>query len=670
MHRTGTGDPVGGQTIQYADSGVAAARFEPIHAMFQNAVKHARDQPALVLEPVNADDSDGGAVVVTWKQYYDQSLAAGRSLMAQNLAASDSIALIGEKCLNFLYAYFGAMMVGCLPVCLQNPLVTDHKRVLADLQPSVVFLDSPKGLKSVLGLRNTMPFMKNIVICRGLIPPVVKTAHRDFVLSWDEFIEKAGWVTADMVIERQAQVQVENCATVVFTSGSTQQARGVMLSHDTLQFTASSFIDTQEWASERGMTMRGVSHGHLSSIYTQLYDLVLPLVFTGLNIGNFCVHVPSVDVNYNLPALFRLVKATRPTMVFGTPDFWELVAIVLKGQSALGKLNSPTAGVISPRASGATSPRGSVSVPNELAVMGLDRCKLALWGDRSWKSSTLNYFREIGFDLLECYGLTECCGLAICSSKAKNAVSSCGARLKGTELRVSRKADRDDVGTGELLLRGRHVMMGYYRFPSLTKDAIDSAGWLRTEDIGQLDEGGMLYFLSKCSESVQNSSGEYVSLCRIEDGIRAVCPYVGTVVAFGENRDFNICIVYLKTRRDPQSGVSTEDLDAEAAAVNPDVRTTSGARSDKTWQQVVARAIQQYNSSPHCLAPTHKVSRFAFMQSEPTVDGGELSIGSKLRRGAIVEKYHLVLDRLYSAGSKSGGEKPTTPRMARSNTII
>ena len=677
MHRRGTADPSGGQSIQYAESGVGSAHFEPLHVMFQNAVKLSGDQPALVVEPASADDSEGGATTVTWKTYYDNSLAVGRSLMAQNLAPADSIALIGDKCLQFFYAYVGAVMVGCLPVALQAPNVADHKRVLADLQPTIVFLDSPKGLKGVLGLRNTSPFMKNIVVCRGLIPPVVKTAHRDFVLSWDEFVEKAGWVTGDMVIERQAQIQVENCATVVYTSGCTQQARGVMLSHDSLQFTASSFIDTQDWATQRNKPMRGISHGHLSSIYTQLYDLILPVVFTGLRLGNFCVHVPSVDVTGNLPALFRLIKATRPTLVFGTPDFWELVAVILRGSSTLGKLSSPANNTPTNRAGSApralVSPRG-ITASNEIVNIGLDRCELALWGDRAWKSPTMSYFHEIGFDLLESYGLTECCGLAICSTPTRSGFASCGIRLKGTELRIVRKNERDDVGNGEMLLRGRHVMMGYYRFPSLTKDAIDASGWLHTSDIGQLDEGGLLYFVSRSSEFVQSSKGDNIGLSRIEDGIRSVCPYVSTVVAFGENKDFNICMVYLKTRRDAQTGLPTDDLDAEAAAVNPDIRTTAGARSDKTWQQVIARAIQQYNNGPQCLNGEHKVSRFAFLQSEPAIEGGELCVGSKLRRGAIVEKYHLVLERLYSAGSSSkaaaGGEKPTSPRMTRSQTTL
>jgi hypothetical protein len=91
------------------------------------------------------------------------------------------------------------------------------------------------------------------------------------------------------------------------------------------------------------MAMRGISHGHMSSIHTQLYDLVLPVVFTGLGIGNFCVHMPVSDVYYNLPGLCRLIQATKPTMVFGTPDFSELVAMILRGNSAVGKLGSPSA---------------------------------------------------------------------------------------------------------------------------------------------------------------------------------------------------------------------------------------------------------------------------------------------------------------------------------------
>jgi long-subunit acyl-CoA synthetase (AMP-forming) len=190
-------------------------------------------------------------------------------------------------------------------------------------------------------------------------------------------------------------------------------------------------------------------------------------------------------------------------------------------------------------------------------------------------------------------------------------------------------------------------MMGYFKFPSMTRETISGEGWLSTSDIGQVDESSFMYFNSRTVDVVTNFHGEYVSLTRLEEGVAAQCPALSYVVAFGAKRKNNICLVSLKTKKDADTGRFTDILDGDASKVNPDIVTATAARSDPGFQQLISKAISAYNSSGACLNAAHKVARFAFFPAEPSYESEELTVTQKLKRHFVAEKFSSVIERLY-----------------------
>jgi long-chain acyl-CoA synthetase len=252
------------------------------------------------------------------------------------------------------------------------------------------------------------------------------------------------------------------------------------------------------------------------------------------------------------------------------------------------------------------------------------RLRFFVSGSAPLMRDVAEFFHAAGILILEGYGLTETSAASCVNLPERYRFGTVGPPLPGTELRIA-----DD---GEVLVRGRGVMRGYHRLPELTREAL-SDGWLRTGDIGVLEDG-FLRITDRKKELIKTSGGKYVAPQAIEGKLKAICPYLAQVVVHGDNRPYCTALVTLDAdalgQWAKEQGLPQKPL-ARLAEL-PAVR------------ELLQRDLDRLNAG---LASFETIKRFAILPVEFSPESGELTASLKLKRRAVEAKYRAQLDALY-----------------------
>ena len=349
-------------------------------------------------------------------------------------------------------------------------------------------------------------------------------------------------------------------------------------------------------------------------------------------------------IDGRLDRLPENLLALRPTMVCGVPRAFEKIrAAVLQTVSesgAPGRALARWAFRVATAALRAERAGRSPGLPLSLARAFADRLVLgkvrAAFGGRlrffvcgSAPLSPLveEYFAALGIPILEGYGLTETSAATHVNLPSQVRPGTVGPALRGVEARIA--------PDGEVLLRGPWVTRGYHGLPEATREAIDEDGWLRTGDVGRIDEHGHLVITDRKKDLIKTAGGKYVAPQEIEGLVKALCPQVAHVVVHGDRRPYVTALVALDpallrawAARWGLAAVAPEDLPR-----HPEV------------ERLVAAAVERANAK---LPRFAKVRRFAILAEELTEAAGELTPSQKVRRTAVEARHRGLLDALYA----------------------
>jgi len=226
-----------------------------------------------------------------------------------------------------------------------------------------------------------------------------------------------------------------------------------------------------------------------------------------------------------------------------------------------------------------------------------------------------------------------------------------GSAVPPAEIRIDHVPSRDKPGEGEICYRGRHIMMGYMKDEAKTKEAIDPHGWLRSGDVGLLDNDGLLHITGRIKELIITAGGENIAPVPIEDKLKELCPAISNVMMVGDKRKFNVCILTLKTQLDPDTGVSTGSLVGDAARIS-DARTDKEAieesmRKGSTWDTYLSAGLHELNTR-HSVSNAQRIQKYSIVEKDFSERGGELTATLKLKRSVAAEKYKEVIDAMYA----------------------
>ncbi|MGH2978091.1 MAG: AMP-dependent synthetase/ligase, partial [Solirubrobacterales bacterium] len=252
------------------------------------------------------------------------------------------------------------------------------------------------------------------------------------------------------------------------------------------------------------------------------------------------------------------------------------------------------------------------------------RLQLALTGAAPIGRDVLEFFDACGVLVLEGYGLTETCAAATLNTPAGFRFGTVGRALPGADVAIA--AD------GEVLLRGDNVFGGYYRDEPATRDTF-ADGWLRSGDLGALDEDGYLRITGRKKDIIITSSGKNITPTNIETELRGR-PWISQAVVYGDNRPYLVAVLTLDRDEAPAL--------AARLGIEPDVAAMA---RDERVRQALQAEVDEANRH---FARIEQVKRFAVLDRDLTQADGELTPTMKVKRSLVYDRYREVFDRLYA----------------------
>jgi len=352
-------------------------------------------------------------------------------------------------------------------------------------------------------------------------------------------------------------------------------------------------------------------------------------------------------------SLINTLKAVRPTVFFGVPRVWEKFADAMKAKapkptSFKGKVakfaKSCAAAKYAAAADEKKDPNSFFARQISGAVvgkikeaLGLDRVKFFGTGAAPISVDVLKYFGSLDINILELFGMSEATGPTNLSTQKSFTVGKCGAAMPGTETMC------DDKAGGEICFRGRNIMMGYMYNDEATKKTIDDDGWLRSGDVGTLDDRGHLKITGRIKELIITAGGENVAPVLIEDAIKKHLPCVSNAMVVGDQRKFLAVLLTLKVAM-TDDGASTDALVGPAKLEG--CTTVAEAKASEAYQKILDDGLKAANKD--AISRAQCVQKFVLLDDDFTQDGGELTPTMKLKRAVTVKKHAAAIDGLYA----------------------
>ncbi|MGC1380054.1 MAG: long-chain fatty acid--CoA ligase [Candidatus Baltobacteraceae bacterium] len=533
------------------------------------------------------------------------------------LGAGDRVALVSHNCVDWVVCDFATFFAGCVVVPIYPAQALDHtahilqhsgaKLVFVDRAETLAHLresgaDVPPAIQFEPGSETSLAAFES----RGA---AIKTAHPELPGTYE------------------ATLVPDDLAVLIYTSGTTGPPKGVMLSHDNLVFDSQVAL----WCG-----FEGIEGGRdvLSVLpYSHIYEHVLIYIYLLAKVRYFICHDPN--------QLLEDLLDVRPVEMTAVPRIFDRVLAGVKGQALRegglrAKLVPWALGVGREYARAKTFGDGpgpglalQYAVAKRLvlgkvrAALGLDRAKFLTSGSAPLHIDTAMTFLGMGVPIMQGYGLTETSPVASVSRLSANEYGAVGRPIVGTEVTIA--------PDGEVLVKGRNVMQGYYHDPIATAAAIVD-GRLHTGDIGEVDAAGFVHITDRKNEIFKSSTGKWISPARVEASIKRSI-YVAQAMVTGSGRPHPIALICpnwpLVRLEFP---ALPPGLPVEALATRDDVR---------------AFLSREVRHQTHALASYEQIRQIIVVPHEFSIEGGELSPSMKIKRRVVETRFAREIDLAY-----------------------
>jgi len=588
--------------------------------LLSNAEKYA-NEPAL-----SSKDSAGNWDTTTWSEFSAYTMDVAKSLMSMGFESGDNLSIYSYNRKEWYAAYAAANMAGGAAVGVYHTCSPEEVDwVVGNSDSKVVFVgnnpmdggDPSKMCSNRLNaVMDGLEKVEMAVIMDG-----VEMDHEK-AISWSDFIAMGAEVEDSAVTERIAAVKPDDVASLIYTSGTTGNPKGVVLTHDNMDFEIGEVHKLVTFNQGEGY----VSWLPCAHVFGQLADNHIWI--------RDAIHMRVVD---NPLHSIDYCKEVNPHLFIGVPRIYEKVYsnLVAGLGSKVGWLKLPIL--------------GNIVRKKAKAKIGFTNLKFAITGAAPINPDILHLFHDLGIPIYEGYGMTETSAGATLGYAGANKIGSVGKPLSGTELRI---ADPDEGGNGEIQFRGRHVMAGYYRNPEATADTMTEDGWLKSGDLGKIDSDGFVYVTGRLKEIYVSSAGKNIAPLVIEETMKSI-PVISQCMLIGDNRKYCSALFTLdvgailrdvhgldgatEVPKDP-----SEQL-AKLAELGHDLSEYTAVGSDIHNQlEASVAGLNQKFSNPE------QIKKFTVLPRDLGVDQGELTPTLKIRRKQIRENWAAEIEAMYS----------------------
>ncbi len=558
---------------------------------------------------------------------YRDVKCAALGMETLGISAGDTVAILSDNRPEWLVADFGCVMARAVSVPLYPVLPGEQlSYMLRDSEARAIFVSTDEQLAKIREIRSEIPSLEHVIVFGD------SEDREPGIMSFAELLALGEPLAAerpdDEYRENALATDPHDLLTILYTSGTTGQPKGVMLTHNNLVSNVRSVLAVFD-IGERDISLS-----------------VLPLchIFERMA-GHYTMFTAAVTICYaeSLEKLGDNFVETRPTVMTLVPRGYEkLFARVeekaRQGGPAKEKLLRWAIDVggrhLDRRlASQKTGPWLSLQyrVADRLVFSKLrkatgGRIRFFVSGGAPLNPALAHFFLSAGLTVVEGYGLTETSPVISFNTADDIRLRTVGRPIAGVEVAIAED--------GEILTRGPHVMKGYYKMPEATAAAITPDGWFHTGDVGELVDGQYLKITDRKKDLIVTAGGKNIAPQPIENRVKTN-PYVSEVIMVGDRRKFPVLIIAPNftaleswARSRSISWASREELVREPRVVEFLEGEILGGLGD--------------------LARFERPKRIALLPRELTIDMGEITPSLKVKRRVIESKYRDVIEHLYS----------------------
>ena len=569
---------------------------------------------------------EGKWIPVKFREATDmvEKIAAG--LASLGVTKGDRVALISANRLEWAMTDYATLSLGAMLVPIYPSLLSDQIKYICDDSEAKVLIVADKiQMEKVDQVHEQLKTVQNFYVF-----DVPSEGLKDPWKSFESLMEDGQKFLADKpdyVQNEIAKVEPQDWATIIYTSGTTGEPKGAVLTH-------SNFLSNVEDA---------LSVIDITSEDVFLSFLPLSHVFERMA-GHYLSNYPGATVAYaeSIDTVPENMVEIKPTMMVSVPRLYEkMYARILEAVEAgpplkrkifywALKVGSEYIDRVSkkqPIPGGLQFKRNLAYklVFSKLAERVGGRLRLFVSGGAPLNKEIAEFFGAAGLLILEGYGLTETSPVITVNLPDHFKFGTVGPPLPSVEVKIAED--------GEILTRGPHVMVGYYKKEAETREAIDEEGWFHTGDIGIIDEDGFLKITDRKKNIIVTSGGKNVAPQPIENRL-IQSPYIEQAVVIGDKRKFCSAVV-----------VGTEDQIIKWAKENNIAFTDYQDLIRKPEVKQLLR--EEIDNLTKDLARYETIKDFFIAPQPFTIETGDLTPSLKVKRRVVEEKYKKEIDAMY-----------------------
>ena len=566
----------------------------------------------------------------SWADFYAQTRLIGLGLYALGFRRGDVASILSEDNKEWIYT---DMAIQCMGGIASGVYTTDSAKQLEylvnDSGTKYLFVENDEQLDKYLSVAANMPGLMRVIVFN-------REGLHDFddpqVMFLDDLTDLGRAELAKNPDLFEAEITAttpDETALLIYTSGTTGMPKGVEITHSNIMYSVSCGPETLPvFADDEQVCFLPLCH-----ILERLISVFQPIAARS-----------TVNFAESPETVFDSVQEVSPTVFTGVPRVWEKiysrVTILVGDATPLGRwaytraLKAGREKVALERAENPL-PTGLrlryafwdfAVLRNMRRMLGLDKLRRGTTGAAPISPELLLWFRAIGVPIYEGYGMSETTGLISVNLGENEKIGSVGRPIPGAEIRIA--------PDGEIQYKAGNCFKSYWGKPDKTVESFTDDGWLRTGDVGMIDNQGYLTITGRLKDIIITAGGKNITPAEIENRLK-FSPYISDAVIIGDKRKFLSCLVM----------IDQENVEKFAQDHRVPFSDFASLCAAKPVKELIAGVIEEVNQE---FARVEQIKNFRLIDTLLTAEDDELTATMKLKRGLVETKHKALIDEMYT----------------------